>query len=81
MSTSVVPESLRLAIQSSYSLLLEKQGFKARSGQRQMIAAISRSLCDAETNGLSLMEAGTGVGKSVVPHRGGARAAYRGGDR
>jgi ATP-dependent DNA helicase DinG len=62
----VVPESLRLAIQSSYSLLLEKQGFKARSGQRQMIAAISRSLCDAETNGLSLMEAGTGVGKSVA---------------
>ncbi len=30
-----------------------------------MIAAISRSLCDAENSGLSLMEAGTGVGKSV----------------
>lgn len=69
-TASKIPESIRSAIQTSYSALLEQQGFKARWGQKQMIAAISRSLCgfldNAETDTrISVTEAGTGVGKSI----------------
>ena len=65
MNQSVVPEAIRKAIQTSYSALLEQQGFRARSGQKQMIAAISRSLSAQSTTRISVLEAGTGVGKSV----------------
>ena len=64
MSTSSVPQALRQSIQSSYSALLEQQGFSARGGQKLMIAVIARSLTSIEGAGVSLIEAGTGVGKS-----------------
>lgn len=65
MNQSPVPETIRKAIQSSYSMLLEQQGFRARGGQKQMIAAISRSLSASSDSRISVIEAGTGVGKSV----------------
>ena len=64
MSTSSVPQSLRQSIQSSYSALLEQQGFSARGGQKLMIAVIARALTHPSGPGVSLIEAGTGVGKS-----------------
>ncbi len=64
-STSQVPEAIRNAIQGSYSALLEQQGFRARHGQKQMIAAITRALCGSSDEHIAVIEAGTGVGKSV----------------
>lgn len=65
MSQSLIPEATRKAIQQCYSGFLEQQGFAARQGQKQMIAAISRSLCSSLNSRISVIEAGTGVGKSV----------------
>ena len=64
MNNPSVPQDLRHSIQSSYTRLLEQQGFSARGGQKLMIAVIARALTYPSGPGVSLIEAGTGVGKS-----------------
>lgn len=66
---------LRESIQTAYSRWLTARGFRARSGQKQMIAAIARAF--AETGGVDVpapatvvgrlaVEAGTGTGKTIA---------------
>ena len=57
-------EELKATIQNAYSTWLGRRGFKARRGQRQMIADIARGL--TEDDGLCVVEAGTGTGKTAA---------------
>ena len=57
-------DELKATIQSAYSTWLGNRGFKARRGQRQMIADIARGL--TEDDRLCVVEAGTGTGKTAA---------------
>lgn len=68
-------EDIKAEIQKSYTSFLNKTGFKARLAQKQMIAHIAKSLASVEENeefelsgknALALIEAGTGVGKTLA---------------
>ena len=70
-----VSTAVKEAIQSSYSAVLATQGFRPRGGQKHMIAAIARTLSsasndmseeDIEGQRFLVIEAGTGVGKTVA---------------
>lgn len=71
----MLPEALKQEIQQAYTRFLESTGWQARTGQKQMIAAIARILGDVEqdaegkrtgsANHLCVVEAGTGTGKTV----------------
>lgn len=71
--TSSVPAELREQIQAAYDRLIAAEGFTPRRGQKLMIGRISRQLQAALAEGSSeahidpfiLVEAGTGVGKTV----------------
>ena len=53
-------------IQQGYRKFLETRGLQARLGQKQMVAAIANSLSDDDADKrLSVIEAGTGTGKTV----------------
>ena len=56
---------LKARIQEAYSAWLQSRGFRARRGQREMIAHIARS-CAGEPPRLVAIEAGTGTGKTVA---------------
>ena len=63
-------DSKRL-IQAAYSNWLASHGFKARYGQRQMVADIANTLAQAASDEqdperLCVVEAGTGIGKTVA---------------
>ncbi|MDG2070305.1 MAG: ATP-dependent DNA helicase DinG [Pseudomonadales bacterium] len=71
----MLTEQLKGDIQGAYSRLLEAQGFKARSCQKQMIAEIARTLGNIEVNAdgeripgpnTCVVEAGTGTGKTIA---------------
>ena len=61
---SELTDELKAAIQRAYSTWLGNRGFKARRGQRQMIADIARGL--TEDDRLCVVEAGTGTGKTAA---------------
>ncbi len=66
MSTDI-PESLKQEIQQAYSQYLESRSFRARYGQRLMIAEIVRGLMNQDSDhAISVVEAGTGTGKTVA---------------
>ena len=62
---SVLTDDLKSRIQNAYSAWLEARGFRARRGQREMIAHIART-CAGEPPRLAAIEAGTGTGKTVA---------------
>ena len=57
--------AVKAEIQDAYRAWLAGRGFKPRWGQRQMIADIARTLTRLD-NRLSVVEAGTGTGKTVA---------------
>jgi len=57
--------AIRTEIQEAYRAWLAARGFRARRGQREMIAAIARVLTGDEPR-LAVIEAGTGTGKTVA---------------
>lgn len=66
--SSAIPDSLKEVIQRTYSGYLEKKKYKARYGQRLMIAEIVKGLMHVEGQGspISVIEAGTGTGKTIA---------------
>ncbi|MCP5181597.1 MAG: ATP-dependent DNA helicase DinG [Pseudomonadales bacterium] len=58
-------DSLKADIQDAYSSWLSSRDFRARRGQREMVAHIARSLCDPAVR-LTAVEAGTGTGKTAA---------------
>ena len=58
-------DDIKADIQNAYRAWLAGRGFKPRWGQRQMIADIARALTSSD-NRLSVVEAGTGTGKTVA---------------
>ena len=62
---SGLTDDLKVRIQDAYSAWLESRGFRARRGQREMIAHIARA-CVGEPPRLVAIEAGTGTGKTVA---------------
>lgn len=63
--SALTPE-LKSAIQTAYSAWLKARGFKARRGQREMIARIAQ-ICAADQPPRTLaIEAGTGTGKTAA---------------
>ncbi|MCY4058667.1 MAG: ATP-dependent DNA helicase DinG [Gammaproteobacteria bacterium] len=61
---TALTDELKATIQTAYSTWLGHRGFKARRGQRQMIADIARGL--TENDRLCVVEAGTGTGKTAA---------------
>ena len=64
-NTTPLTSEIKAEIQDAYRAWLAGRGFKARWGQRQMIADIARTLTRPD-NRLSVVEAGTGTGKTVA---------------
>lgn len=62
---SALSDDLKSRIQEAYSAWLANRGFRARRGQREMIAHIART-CVGEPPRLVAIEAGTGTGKTVA---------------
>ena len=63
-AASALTDELKDTIQTAYRAWLDARGFKARRGQREMIAHVARTLTgDAER--IAIIEAGTGTGKTA----------------
>ncbi len=71
----MLTDETKAQIQAAYRDWLQQSGCRPRTGQRKMIAEIARSLgaidCDAEgkrrsENGIVMIEAGTGTGKTLA---------------
>ncbi|BCE02592.1 ATP-dependent DNA helicase DinG [Marinicellulosiphila megalodicopiae] len=71
----MLPEPVKLSIQTAYRDFLANKSLKPRLGQKQMIAHIARALGDiqlcadnirANDAGVAVVEAGTGTGKTVA---------------
>ncbi|MGI9295042.1 MAG: ATP-dependent DNA helicase DinG [Pseudomonadales bacterium] len=62
----MLDKELKARIQSAYRAWLENHNFKARYGQRQMIAEIARVLSQENEPRFCVVEAGTGIGKTVA---------------
>lgn len=60
----VLTAAIKDAIQTAYRAWLDARAFKARRGQREMIAFIARTLTAADHR-IGLVEAGTGTGKTA----------------
>ncbi len=58
-------EDTKAEIQRAYSAWLAARGFRARRGQREMVAHIARTLSD-DTVRITAVEAGTGTGKTAA---------------
>ena len=65
MSDDALSESLKGKIQEAYRAWLAARGFKPRRGQREMIAAVARTLTQ-ESDRIAVIEAGTGTGKTYA---------------
>ncbi|MCZ6641802.1 MAG: ATP-dependent DNA helicase DinG [Gammaproteobacteria bacterium] len=65
MTTSALSSELRNRIQEGYRAWLEARQFRARRGQREMIAQIARTLTGDEPR-IVAIEAGTGTGKTAA---------------
>lgn len=61
----LLTDDLKKAIQTAYTAWLDARGFKARRGQREMIAHVARTLT-ADRPRLVVIEAGTGTGKTAA---------------
>ncbi len=62
---SALSQELKDEIQTAYRSWLASRGFRARRGQREMIASIARTLTSAAPR-LNVIEAGTGTGKTAA---------------
>ena len=62
---TALTDAVKDQIQTAYRTWLAARGFKPRSGQRQMIAQIARSL-SAKNERMAVVEAGTGTGKTAA---------------
>lgn len=72
----MLSDDLKHCIQSNYSLILQRKQLQTRPGQKQMIAAIARTLAAADlrqddssgpgTPAICVVEAGTGTGKTLA---------------
>jgi len=60
----LLTDELKDTIQNAYRAWLDARGFKARRGQREMIAYVARALT-AEADRIAVIEAGTGTGKTA----------------
>ncbi|HEY5644607.1 MAG TPA: ATP-dependent DNA helicase DinG [Pseudomonadales bacterium] len=58
-------DAIKAEIQDSYRAWLGARDFRARRGQREMIAAIARTL-SADEDRIAVIEAGTGTGKTAA---------------
>lgn len=61
---AVLDDASKAAIQQGYRSWLEARGFRARRGQREMIAQVARTLAGSAPRVL-VVEAGTGTGKTA----------------
>jgi ATP-dependent DNA helicase DinG len=63
----VLNEALKGEIQRGYTAWLGARGFRARRGQREMIAQVARTLTDSSARAprILVVEAGTGTGKTA----------------
>ncbi|MFU8815471.1 MAG: ATP-dependent DNA helicase DinG [Pseudomonadales bacterium] len=61
---SVLDDALKGEIQRGYTAWLAARGFRARRGQREMIAHVARTLT-ADGQRILVVEAGTGTGKTA----------------
>ena len=66
MPTDNLDDELKARIQSAYRAWLDARGFRARRGQRKMIAEIARTFARAEPPRVAAIEAGTGTGKTAA---------------
>ncbi len=64
MTGSVLDDALKGEIQEAYRAWLGARGFRARRGQREMIAQVARTLT-GDAPRLLVVEAGTGTGKTA----------------
>ena len=63
----MLDDALKQNIQTAYTCWLDARGFRARRGQRQMIAEIARAFgAEQRDDRLLAIEAGTGTGKTVA---------------
>lgn len=72
----MLSDSLKKAIQGTYSLLLQRKQLQTRPGQKLMIAEIARTLAGVDSDdegrrssdepGICVVEAGTGTGKTLA---------------
>lgn len=71
----LLDESIKTTIQQTYSRFLESRGLRARSAQKQMIAAVARTLGSIRFDDqgkrlgeahVAVIEAGTGTGKTIA---------------
>lgn len=58
-------DDVKAEIQDAYTRWLEARGFRARRGQREMVAHIARSVSDPSIR-IAVVEAGTGTGKTAA---------------
>lgn len=65
MNPSVLDATLKAEIQRAYSAWLAARAFRARRGQREMIAQVARTLT-GDAPRLAVVEAGTGTGKTAA---------------
>lgn len=61
---NLLTDALKESIQVAYRAWLEARGFRARRGQREMIAQVARTLT-ANEHRIAVIEAGTGTGKTA----------------
>ncbi len=61
---TLLTDALKESIQKAYRAWLEARGFRARRGQREMIAQVARTLT-ANEHRIAVIEAGTGTGKTA----------------
>ena len=65
MTDTVLDQGLKDEIQEAYRAWLQARNFRARRGQREMIAAIARTF-GGEAPRIAAIEAGTGTGKTAA---------------
>ncbi len=64
IQTNLLSDATKAEIQDAYRAWLAARGFRARRGQREMIARIARTLTSGER--IAVIEAGTGTGKTAA---------------
>lgn len=65
LPASLLTDDLKEEIQTAYRAWLEARGFRARRGQREMIAHVARTVTAADGPRMAVIEAGTGTGKTA----------------
>ncbi len=61
----MLTDALKTEIQDAYRAWLQARGFRARRGQREMVAQVARTLA-GDTPRILAIEAGTGTGKTAA---------------